>query len=213
VLAHFNLGWALAQQQQWEGSLHEYNSAAKLPEALGGKALALAHLGKAPAAVKLLADAKKRYISRAWPCAALAAVYLDEGLTEKSVAELKQALAREPGDIESQKRLVQASLSMKNWQSAVQQCKASISKTPYDVDAYLDMARAQEQLKKNDDALSSLRLAMEVAPANALTHAAMSNVLERLGHASEAEDEARLALKLDPKQEIADSILQRLAPR
>jgi len=194
--------------------MHEYSVAAgKMPEALGGKALAMAHLGKAADAVKLLTDAKKHYSTKAWPCDALAAIYIDQGVSEKSVLELRQALLREPGDIDAQKRLVDAGMSMKNWQVVSQAVKASIGKTPYDIDAYLDLARAQEQLKKTEDALSTLKLAMEVAPANAVTHAAISGVLERMGHSSEAEEEARLALKLDPKQEIADSILHRLEPR
>jgi len=212
--AHLDLAWALAREKSWNDAVTEYNAALaidqSLTEALSGKAFVLSKLGSDDEAVSLLIDAKDKNKTAAWPCVALSTLYLDQNKNDAAAAELKEALAREPGNVEALKRTAQLNLATSDWKAAVEHYRLALKKQPFDLDAYLGLALAQQKNHDNEGALKSLKMAVEIAPSNATAHASLSNILEKLGRAQEAESEARMSLQLDPKQQVAQAVLHRV---
>ena len=209
AVAHFNLAWALAQQENWPDSLKEYEAALQLnprmSDAVAGKSIAMAKLGHVEQAIDLLAQMKETYPRNAWPCVALGRIYLGQQRVREAGSEFKEALAREPESLDAQEQLAQLSLRLKDFRRVVTQCQSTLLAAPYDVDSYLVLACAQQNLQDDGSAVESLRSAIKIAPANALAHAALSHTLERLGRRLEAEEEAKVALKLNPKRDLAES--------
>jgi tetratricopeptide (TPR) repeat protein len=212
-VARLNLAWARCQQEQWHEAIEQYDAVLKsgklVADAYYGKAMVLAKAGRTQPAIDLLLRAKQQ-CKDAWPLVGLSKIYMEADLNDQSMAEVKQALTREPSDLDARKQLAQLYAKLGSWKDAAQEYVETNRVAPYDLDAYLELATVQKRLQDKQGAVRTLRTATELAPANASAHANLSLALEQVGDKRQAATEARLALKLNPKQQIAQSVLSRV---
>jgi tetratricopeptide (TPR) repeat protein len=204
--AYTGLGWVNLVEGNVQEALGNFRQVSPPSRsALVGASNALYRLGRFDEAADVIAEARRRFLSSPQPLTQAALLHLTQGRVSEALAELRQALALDPGYALAYGLLSNIYLVQNQQALALQAAQQAIAANPLSPSAHLDLSLVRQAEFRLDDALQAAQKAVELDPHNAQALIQVSRLLFGMGRLSEAFKTAGQARRLAPQNALVNT--------
>ena len=210
--AHYQLGKAYIEKEEFQTALHELNEATRLKgdygEAYREKGIALFYLKHYPDSEKALLKSFKLNPTQPDIATDLGSIYLKNGNMKNALRYLKVAQTRNNNMHIVFNNLGVASEKAGKDKQALKFWKQALEKNPGLPETHVNMGVVYEKMGQKKKAIAVYQKALELDKTNAMAHYNLGGIYAKEKDYPKAIDEWETALKFDRKDE---SILNSLA--
>ena len=214
LLAHDNLGFALAAQGQDDEAIRHFKEALRIePESakthlnLGN---AMRRQGKLEEAIHFYTEALRLVPSFARAHTNLGLVLADQGRYFEAIDHHKEALRIAPEFAGAHNNLANVLVRQGYLEKAMMHYNEALRLNPGDVQVHTNLGIVLAMEKRFDEAAQHLSEALRLRPDSAKAHANLADVLLRQGRIKEAEHHFTEAIRLNPSDKKAHLQLSRI---